>query len=98
MSDTPEDGLCINEKLFTNTGIDYLGSYHIKRTRFSQTTTKGYVALFTCLTKRAVHLKIAGDLSTDAFMLAIRRFTSRRGKVNITRSGNRTNFVGGLNS
>ena len=97
MSDIPEDRLCIDEKRFTNTGVDYLGSYHIKlskKTRSNQPTAKRYVALFTCLTKRAVHLEIAGDLSTYAFILALRRFISRRGKVNIIRSDNETNFVG----
>ena len=83
MSDIPEDRLCIDEKPFTNTGVDYLGPYHIKlskRTRSNQATAKRYVALFTCLTTRAVHLEIAGDLSTDAFVLALRRLISRRGR------------------
>ena len=97
MSDIPEDILCIDEKPFTNTGVDYLGPYHIKlskRTRSNQVTAKRYVALFTCLSTRAVHLEIAGDLSTDAFILALRKFISRRGKVNIIRSDKGTNFVG----
>ena len=97
MSDIPEDRLCIDVKPFINTGVDYLGPYNIKlskRTRSNQATAKRYVALFTCLTTRAVHLEIAGDLSTDAFILALRRFISRRGKVNIIRSDNGTNFVG----
>ena len=97
MSDIPEDRLCINEKPFTNTGVDYLSPYHIKlskKTRSNQATAKRYVALFTCLTTRAVRLEIAGDLSADAFILALRRFISRRSKVNIIRSDNGTNFVG----
>ena len=97
MSDIPEDRLCIDEKPFTNTGIDYLGPYHIKfskRTRYNQATAKRYVALFTCLTTRAVHREIAGDLYTDAFILTLRRFIPRRSKVNIIRSDNRINFVG----
>ena len=88
MSDILEARLCIDEKPFTNTGGDYLGPYHIKlskRTRSNQATAKRYVALFTCLTTRAVHLEIAGDLSTDAFILALRRFISRRGKHNKVR-------------
>ena len=97
MSDIPEDRLCIDEKPFTNTGVDCLGPYHIKlskRNRSNQATGKRYVPLFTCLTMRAVHLEIAGDLSTDAFILALRRFISRRGKVNIIRLDKGTNFVG----
>ena len=78
-----KDRLCIDEKPFTNTSVHYLGPYHIKlskRTRSHQATAKRYVALFTCLTTRAVHLEIAGDLSTDAFVLALRRLISRRGR------------------
>ena len=97
MSDIPEDRLCIDVKPFINTGVDYLGPYNIKlskRTRSNQATAKRYVALFTCLTTRAVRLEIAGDLSAYAFILALRRFISRRSKVNIIRSDNGTNFVG----
>ena len=83
MPDIPEDRLCIYEKPFSNTGVDYLGSYHIKlskRSRSNQATAKKYVTLFTCLTTRTVHLEIAGDLSTDAFVLALRRLISSRGR------------------
>ena len=97
MPDVPEDRLCVNEKPFTNTGADYLGPYYIKlskRIRSNQATAKRYVALFTCFTTRAIHLEIASDLSTDAFILALRRFISRRGKVNTMRSDNGIYFVG----
>ena len=97
MSDIPEDKLCVDEKPFTNTGVDHLGPYHIKlskRTRSNQATAKRYIAPFTCLTTRVVHLEIAGDLSTAAFILALRIFISRRGKVNTIRVDSGTNFVG----
>ena len=95
MSDIPEGRLCIDEKPFTNIGVDYLGPYHIKlskRTRSNQGFAKRFVALFTCLTMRAVHLEIAGDLSTNVFILALRRLISRKGKVNTIRSDNGANF------
>ena len=97
MSDIPEDRLCVDEKPFTNTSVDYLGPCHIKlykRTRSNQATAKRYIALFTCLTTRVVHLEITGDFSTDEFILAVRRFISRRDKVNIIKSDNGTSFVG----
>ena len=89
MSDILEDRLCVDEKTFTNAGVDYLGSYHIKlskRTRSYKATAKKYISLFTCLTRRAVHLEIAADLSTDVFILALKSFISKSGKVNIIRS------------
>ena len=53
--------------------------------------------MFTCPTTRALHIELAGDLSTDDFLLALRRFISRRGTVETIRSDNGTNFVGANN-
>lgn len=44
-------------------------------------------------TTRAVHLEVAGDLSTDSFIMALRRFRGRRGNPKTIRSNNGTNFV-----
>ena len=52
--------------------------------------------LFTCLTTSSVHLKLAGDLSTDSFIMALRRFCGRRGNRKTMRLDNGTNFVGCL--
>ena len=49
--------------------------------------------VYTCLTTRACDIDLAGDSSTDSFLLAFRRFTSRRGKLRLIRSDNSTNFV-----
>ena len=38
-----------------------------------------HVCLFTCASTRAVHLEIMRRLTADAFLLAFRRFASRRG-------------------
>ena len=46
------------------------------------------------MTVRAIHLELASDLSTDVFIMVLRRFRSRRGHVKIIRSDNGTNFVG----
>ena len=46
------------------------------------------------MTTRAIHLEIAGDLTTDSFILALRRFITRRGNVKHIRSDNGTNFKG----
>ena len=50
--------------------------------------------MFTCLTTRVVHLKVAGDLNTDCLILPLRRFISRLGQPKTIWSGNGTNFVG----
>ena len=97
MNDLPEARLAINEPPFTNTGIDYFGPLTIKqgrRTRSTDGTSKRYGAIFTCLSTRAVHIELVGNLSTDNFILAFRRFLSRRGHPKNIFSDNGTNFTG----
>ena len=50
--------------------------------------------MFFCLVTRAVHLEVCEDLSTDCLLMAIRRFVSRRGYLDVIVSDNRRNFVG----
>ena len=50
--------------------------------------------IFTCLTTRAIHVELAGDLSTYSFILAPKTFISRRRYVKVMRSDNDTNIVG----
>ena len=49
-----------------------------RRTRSTKGLTKRYRVIFTCLTTRAIHIKLAGDLSTDSFLSALRSFNSRK--------------------
>ena len=62
---------------FTYTGLDYLGPLYVKSKKGKK---KVWVSLFTCIVVRAIHLKIVSDMSADMFLLALRRFVSRRGK------------------
>jgi len=43
---------------------------------------------------KAIHLKAVSDLTSDAFLAALKRFISRRGKCTNIYSDNGTNFVG----
>ena len=52
------------------------------------------VVFFSCLTVRAIHIEVAKDLSTDAFINAMRRFIARRGNPLCIYRDNGTNFVG----
>lgn len=91
MGQLPEDRVTPNVRPFTFTGLDYFGPVNVAVGRRRE---KRWVALFTCLTIRAVHLELAHDLSTDACILCIRNFVNVRGVPRRIRSDNGTNFVG----
>lgn len=80
---------------FYITGIDYIGPFLLKdkKGRGSK-TSKCYVSLFVCFVTKAIHLEVVTDLTTEAFIAAFRRFTSRRGKPHTVYSDNGKNFVG----
>ena len=76
---------------FTYSAVDMFGPFWIKEGRKE---IKRYGALFTCMASRAVHLECTHTLDTDSFIMALRRFISRRGEVRQLRSDNGTNFTG----
>ncbi|XP_055918573.1 uncharacterized protein LOC129950673 [Eupeodes corollae] len=80
---------------FTHTGVDYAGPIEIKTWKGRGAKTfKGYFAIFICLSTKAIHLETVSDLTTQAFLAALRRFTSRRGICAQIYSDCGTNFVG----
>ena len=52
------------------------------------------VCVFVCFSTKAVHLELVMDLTTKAFLAALRRFSSRRGYPSVVYSDNGTHFVG----
>lgn len=80
---------------FSISGIDYCGPFPLRvGEKRPRKTTKAYVAIFICLATNAVHIELATDLSTDAFLNAFARFTGRRGPCEQLHSDNGTNFHG----
>lgn len=65
-------------KAFLNVEVDYGGPFSIKVSR--NKTAKAYLCLFVCLATHAIHLEVAADLSTTAFLNALKGFIARRGK------------------
>lgn len=82
-------------RAFLNVGVDYGGPFAIKLSR--NKSTKAYLCLFVCLVTRAIHLELASDLTTNAFLNALKRFIARRGKPSNIYSDNGTNFTGANN-
>ncbi|XP_075989157.1 uncharacterized protein LOC142986969 [Anticarsia gemmatalis] len=89
--DLPACRLAHHRRPFTYTGVDYFGPLSVA---VGRTRQKRYVAIFTCLTTRAVHLEIAGSLTTDSAIMALRRMIARRGCPTEIWSDNGTNLKG----
>ncbi|XP_062702828.1 uncharacterized protein LOC134285654 [Aedes albopictus] len=79
---------------FTFVGVDYFGPVLVK---VGRSNVKRWIALFTCLTIRAVHLEVVHSMSKESCVMAVRRFVSRRGAPVEIFSDNGTNFLGASN-
>lgn len=90
MSDLPEERTETSPP-FTYCGLDCFGPFIVKEGRKE---LKRYGLLFTCLCSRAVHIETLDDMTTDAFMNALRTFIAIRGPVRQLRCDQGTNFMG----
>ena len=82
---------------FTHIGLDFAGPLYVKEGRRSSQesdseSNKVYVCLFTCASTRAVHLELTRGLNVKDFLLAFRRFASRRGLPATIQSDNAKTF------
>ncbi|CAH0663689.1 unnamed protein product [Chilo suppressalis] len=91
MGNLPPARLAHHKRPFSFVGLDYFGPITISIGRRRE---KRYVALYTCLTVRAIHLEIVHSLSTDAAIMSLRRFIARRGTPSEIYSDNGTAFIG----
>ncbi|XP_055604816.1 uncharacterized protein LOC129753047 [Uranotaenia lowii] len=82
---------------FAVCGVDYCGPVYIKSPVRNRGPTKAYIAIFVCFTTRAVHIELVSDLSTSAFIAALRRFAARRNTPHEIHSDNGTAFRGAHN-
>lgn len=83
---------------FETCGTDFAGPFLISnRKGRGAKSSKCYLCIFVCFATKAVHLEVVSELSTNAFILCLRRFISRRGKPRTIYCDNGTNFVGANN-
>ena len=83
---------------FNDTGVDYCGPLYIKEKKFrNRNKVKIWICIFICLATKAVHIEVVSDMTTEAFLGALRRFIARRGVPATMHSDNGTNFVGASN-
>ncbi|XP_055542651.1 uncharacterized protein LOC129728253 [Wyeomyia smithii] len=83
---------------FSVCGVDYCGPFFLKSVVRNRGPTKVYVAIFVCFSTKAVHIELVSDLSTPAFLAALRRLVARRGKISELHSDNATAFKGASNA
>lgn len=98
MGNLPKERLSLGGFPFETTGVDYAGPMMCaSRQGRGCRLVKVYIALFICFTTKAIHLELVGDLTTNCYLLALRRFIARRGKPVHIYSDNGTSFVGAYN-
>ncbi|XP_055527578.1 uncharacterized protein LOC129720168 [Wyeomyia smithii] len=91
MAPLPVQRITKSLRPFNAVGVDYLGPVEVVVNRRKE---KRWVALVTCLAVRAVHLEVVHSLTTQACLMAIRRFIGKRGMPDEVFSDNGTNFKG----
>ena len=81
--------------VFDRIGVDYAGPILVKSGSIRKPIcVKAYVCVFVSFSVRAVHLELVSDLTSEAFLAALRRFIGRRGKPIVIWSDNGSNFIG----
>ena len=80
---------------FSITGIDFAGLFYYKEgNRRKSITTKCYICVYICFVTKATFFDVVADLSTEAFLASLRRFTALYELPHDIYSDNGTNFVG----
>lgn len=84
-------------RAFSSSGVDYAGPFDIRAAYDIRVAHKGFIAVFICMSTRAIHLEAVSDLITAAFIAALHRFIARRGFCHDIYSDCGTNFIGANN-
>ncbi|XP_061719287.1 uncharacterized protein LOC133526611 [Cydia pomonella] len=85
-------------KAFSSAAVDFGGPFDIALGRGrGNKTYKGYICVFVCTATKAIHTELVTELSSDAFLAALRRFVARRGRCSRLVSDQGKNFVGANN-
>ena len=91
MADLPKSRLRLHKPPFYSTGMDCFGPMTVTIGRRQE---KRWGLLFKCMTTRAIHLELLEKMDADHFLMAYRRFASRRGVPYELLSDCGTNFTG----
>lgn len=75
---------------FAKVGVDFAGPLYVKKSDGQM--QKVYIALFSCVVTRAIHLDLTEDLGTGAFLRCLKKFIARRGVPHLMISDNVKTF------
>ncbi|XP_077973314.1 uncharacterized protein LOC144428239 [Styela clava] len=92
MADLPKDRVTPDQPPFTCVGVDNFGPIFVKQGRSS---VKRWGLIITCAITRAVHLEIVHSMNVNSFIIGLRRFIVRRGKMSTIICDNGSNFTAG---
>ncbi|XP_060804946.1 uncharacterized protein LOC132902740 [Amyelois transitella] len=94
MGDLPKERVT-PARPFCNSGVDFAGPYQVLMSKGrGAKTSKSYISIFICMATKAIHLELVGDLTSEAFIGAFKRFVARRGKCTNLWSDQGRNFIG----
>ena len=80
---------------FSITGIDFAGPFTYKEgNQWKPTLMKGYLCVYVSFATMAVFIDLVADMSTDAFMASLRRFSAIYCSPSEIHSDNGSSFVG----
>ncbi|GFU87483.1 uncharacterized protein TNCV_2446171 [Trichonephila clavipes] len=97
MRNLPKERL-ITDYPFNCPGVDFSGPFFIKnKGQRKGNLFKVYICIKVCFVFKAVHIELVSDLTSQAFIAALKRFMARRGKCAKLFSDNGKNFVGASN-
>ncbi|GFT50257.1 integrase catalytic domain-containing protein [Trichonephila clavipes] len=93
MGNLPSESVNISSP-FTVAGLDLCGPFLVKyKNQRKRTLKKVYICVCICYPKKGIHLDLLSDLTSDALIAMLKRFTSRRGKCSEIYTDKATNFV-----
>ena len=90
IANLPKESLAFASRPFTNTGLDYFGSFYVSVKR---STGKRCGFISTCLTTRAVHFEVVPSIDTSSCVMGNERFVSGRGIPSVIWLDDGTNIV-----
>ncbi|GFW17215.1 integrase catalytic domain-containing protein [Trichonephila clavipes] len=94
MGNLPSERVNISSP-FTIAGLDLCGPFLVKyKNQRKGTLNKVYICVCICFSTKAIHLELLSNLTTDALIATLKRFTSRRSTCSKIYTDNATNFVG----